>query len=304
MTEPVARNVRDDGERFLPDAHARELMAAEHLARYAWAAPAAAGQVVLDAGCGVGYGTAMLVRAGAREAVGVDLSVEAVADAKQDFGNEAAFERGDLLALPFDSDRFTLVVCFEAIEHVADPERALAELDRVLAPGGALLLSSPNRGVYPAINPFHVHEYTASELEQALRRRFEHVRLHRQQMHLASLVVDDRGHLEADPEREVAASVRRLEAGAEGAETYTLAVAGDGQLPELANVAMLTGGHSLGSWFTPLSAWEKRARRAEAEAAALRFEVALAEYRADHARLKRKARKRRDRDMRERSGSG
>jgi SAM-dependent methyltransferase len=262
-----------DGERFLPNVHRGELLAAEHLARYAWAAQAARGRVALDAGCGVGYGTAMLARAGALQAFGVDIDADAIGDAQADFGDVATFSVADLHALPFPNAGFTLVTCFEAIEHVADPERAIHELHRVLADDGLLLLSSPNRGVYPGGNPFHVHEYEAAELEETLRARFEHVRIHRQDMHLASLIADGEAHAAYDPETEVAASVRRLEPGIEGTETYTLAAASRSVVPELPNISMLTGAVSQRSWVDSIRNWARRARRAEAEAASLRREL-------------------------------
>jgi SAM-dependent methyltransferase len=230
---------------------------------------------VLDAGCGVGYGTALLVRAGATAATGVDLDPDAVADAAREHGGVADFVEGDLLALPFPNGAFDLVSCFEAIEHVADPHRALDELARVLAPGGLLLVSSPNRGLYPEGNPFHLHELTAQELEDALRARFAQVRLHRQDAHAASLVADAQAHTAPDPEVEIAASVRRLTPAMEGRETYTLAVAGQAELPALDNVAMLSGSLSQRALFDAMRAWQGRARRSEAESAALRREINL-----------------------------
>lgn len=274
MTGPPAEyRSAPTGERYLPSAQRGELVAAEHLARYAWAAQIAQGRVALDAGCGVGYGTAMIAGAGALQAFGIDIDVDAIADARNNFGDVASFEVGDLHALPIATPSFTLVTCFEAIEHLADPERAIHELSRVLVDDGILLLSSPNKGVYPKGNPFHLREYTAAELEQSMRARFEHVRIHRQDTHLASLIADARTHTTYDPETEIAAGVRRLEAGIEGLETYTIAVASRNALPELPNVAMLTGAMTHRSWLDSIRAWSRRARRAEAEAASLRREL-------------------------------
>ncbi len=73
-------------ERFVPEELGGTLLAAEHLARYWWASGAAAGADVLDAGCGVGFGTKLLVEAGARSATGVDIAEEAVAAARERCG--------------------------------------------------------------------------------------------------------------------------------------------------------------------------------------------------------------------------
>jgi 2-polyprenyl-6-hydroxyphenyl methylase/3-demethylubiquinone-9 3-methyltransferase len=51
---------------------------------------------------------------------------------------------GDALALPFAARRFDLVVSSDCIEHTPDPRRAVAEMVRVLRPGGRLVLTCPN----------------------------------------------------------------------------------------------------------------------------------------------------------------
>ena len=63
-------------------------------------------------------------------------------------------QAGDLRKLDLDDDTFELIVCFEVIEHCRrTPSTVLDELVRVLAPGGLLLISSPNRGRLPARQP-------------------------------------------------------------------------------------------------------------------------------------------------------
>jgi ubiquinone/menaquinone biosynthesis C-methylase UbiE len=264
-------------ERFVPEAQRRELIEAEHLARYVWAAQLAQGRTVLDAGCGLGYGTAIMARAGALAAYGVDIDVDAIMRAHEQFSDEAGFGGGDLLALPFPRDAFDLVVCFEALEHVADPERALDELHRVLRSEGVLVVSSPNRGVYPSGNPFHLHEYTSEELEETLNKRFDNVRVMRQSVHLTSLITDDRGVVAEDPEVEVAASLRKLEPQAPGEEMIAIGVAADVALPELERIGMVTGMLTLKTWVEEILNWSERARRAEAELLYARGQVGQAE---------------------------
>ena len=140
---------------------------------------------MLDAGCGVGYGTAMLAAAGAIEAIGIDIAQEAVTAASVSHP-ALEFLACDVHSLPFDHGRFDLVVRFEVIEHVAGQDEVIVELARVLAPDGVLAMSSPNRGVYPEGNPHHVHEYTSDELATALAPHFSHVELRRQHDWLAS----------------------------------------------------------------------------------------------------------------------
>jgi SAM-dependent methyltransferase len=119
----------------------------DHLARYEFAIPACRGADVLDAPCGTGYGAASLLRC-YRAYVGVDLDAESVQFARATYGTLGEFRAGDLRALPVPDASVDRVLCFEGLEHVpyVDQPRVAAELRRVLRPGGAFLLSTPQRG--------------------------------------------------------------------------------------------------------------------------------------------------------------
>jgi SAM-dependent methyltransferase len=262
------------GERLVPGAHPDHIVEAEHLARYEMVSPLAQGRKVLDAASGAGYGSAILSRAGATSVDGVDVDPDAVAFAQDRYGDLATFAGGDLLTLPYDDDSFGLTVCFETIEHVTDVERGIEELVRVLEPGGLLAISTPNRGVYREDNPFHVKELTSEELREALAARFKHVRIYRQQVHMATLISDDAGQAAADPGVEVPGTIRKLAAQDPGRELYAIALASDDELPELQNVAMLAGGVAVRHWQDSAASWEGRARHAEAERDANSIELA------------------------------
>jgi SAM-dependent methyltransferase len=231
---------RESVERYDPDLAQGKIIAAEHQARYRWAATVAAEKEVLDAGCGVGYGSAMLADAGATRVVGIDTDPAAIADASSRYGDRDVidFTQGDMRELPFDDSSFDLVVCFEAIEHIDQQDEALDELRRVLRDQGHLLLSSPNRDVFPPGNPHHVHEYTPDELERALEERFGAVELWRQHTWLASLLMDD-ASAAAGPDKEMETSVRKLTPLNPGSELYTLAIAGNTRLTGLRGDAIL-----------------------------------------------------------------
>ena len=94
---------------------------------------------VLDAGCGTGRNLLEFGRLG--DAEGVDFSQDAV-----EFCRRRGIERvhqASLEQLPFDDGRFDLVIATDVIEHLDDDRRALAELRRVTATGGRLLVTVP-----------------------------------------------------------------------------------------------------------------------------------------------------------------
>jgi len=145
---------------------------ARHRAAYRFAESLARGGCAIDLGCGTGYGTAELASAGWR-VVGMDR----VAPAARARSSSARFVRGDLEQLPFAARSFDTVTSFQVIEHLADPRAYLAQIARVLAPGGVLLLSTPNLRQSDRENPYHLHEYEAAELEAVLAGHFASVEM-------------------------------------------------------------------------------------------------------------------------------
>jgi GT2 family glycosyltransferase/SAM-dependent methyltransferase len=175
-------------ERFDPGEQGGRI-AYEHLHRYALCREYVAGKRVLDLACGTGYGTAILGSTGA-EVTGVDISADAIKIARRrNTGDNVKFLIADCFDLPFESRRFDVVVANEMIEHVADHDGLLQEARRVLAPGGLLLVSTPNKPVYNRFktpNIFHVSEMEMSEFQRLLDRHFRHVRLTGLRMALVS----------------------------------------------------------------------------------------------------------------------
>jgi SAM-dependent methyltransferase len=94
---------------------------------------------ILDAGCGSGRNMVELARYGA--VTGVELSPTSVALARERDAGEVV--EGSVLEMPFAPDSFELAVSLDVIEHLADDRAALSELRRVVAPGGALLVTVP-----------------------------------------------------------------------------------------------------------------------------------------------------------------
>ncbi|MFF2809031.1 class I SAM-dependent methyltransferase [Streptomyces sp. NPDC058000] len=93
----------------------------------------------LDAACGTGRQTAALAARGYRT-IGVDQSPEMLAQARRKVPG-AEFRRGRLESLPVDDESVDLVVCSLAMTHLPDVSPGIAELARVLRPGGRIVLS-------------------------------------------------------------------------------------------------------------------------------------------------------------------
>jgi 2-polyprenyl-6-hydroxyphenyl methylase/3-demethylubiquinone-9 3-methyltransferase len=104
-----------------------------------------AGKRALDVGCGAGLLCEPLARLGA-EVTGVDAAPESIAVAREHAaarGRAVDYRSGELAALGLG--RFDLVTGMEVLEHVADKPAFVAQLAAHLAPGGLLVLSTPNR---------------------------------------------------------------------------------------------------------------------------------------------------------------
>lgn len=256
-------------ERLDPRLAPGSLTHAEHVARYRWIAPLAGGRDVLDAGCGVGYGSAMLAAAGARSVTGVDAFAAAVLEAREQDRHGASFLVGDLCDLTLDDDSVDLVVCFEVIEHIRDHDRLLAELRRVLRPDGVLAVSTPTPGAIAVHNPHHVHEISGEELERLLRGTFAEVRTLPQYSAIASVIGPRLAVPHAPPMGWATGPVD---------EMYRLALAADGPLPELEPLGILGSGMDVATLVSHFYETQDSILRLQAEAAAQRARADRAEY--------------------------
>jgi 2-polyprenyl-3-methyl-5-hydroxy-6-metoxy-1,4-benzoquinol methylase len=237
-------------ERFVPDQMRGHLIEAEHLVRYKWASALVSAARVLDAGCGVAYGTSMLARSGASQVIGVDIAAAVLDAVRPDMPENVRLETGDVLDLRYEDGAFDVVVCFECIEHLVDPGAALDELARVLAPTGLLLVSSPNRHIQPSINPHHHHEFLPRELATEVGRRFRNVRLVRQQDYVASAILTDEAFVAASDEPLDELRVYKTAEGSAEHETFTIALASDGPIPAPPMLGMITTTVDLNEVFT------------------------------------------------------
>ncbi|PSN20513.1 3-demethylubiquinone-9 3-O-methyltransferase [filamentous cyanobacterium CCP5] len=111
------------------------------------AVPDWGGLKVLDVGCGGGYTCEFLARRGAI-VTGIDQSADCIKAAQAhslQSGLTIAYHDGYAECLPFAADSFDGVVCVDVLEHVANPAQTVAEISRVLKPGGLFCFDTINR---------------------------------------------------------------------------------------------------------------------------------------------------------------
>lgn len=127
---------------------------------------------ILDAGCGTGLNLRHLPAG----SVGIDINPRNIAILRRRLPDHEIVE-GDIENLPFSSGSFGAVVCTEVLEHVPQPASAIAEIRRVLRPGGIVIGSVPAHSAVwklrflsstcPHDEPFH-NEYTREDVRRLL----------------------------------------------------------------------------------------------------------------------------------------
>ena len=171
------------GERTLPDVPAENYWYRRHLAVYEWIAEHVHEMRVIDMACGEGYGAATLAQT-ARAVTGVEANPEAFEHARLRYTRPGLdFDRAlvERYGEPGTCDAVTFL---QTIEHVANPEDVLRHFKDLLAPGGAVYVSTPNlltlapKGAEKSDNPWHLKEYRAHEFRALCESVFETVEIY------------------------------------------------------------------------------------------------------------------------------
>lgn len=178
------RNLLDVSER--PDGLGKNMEDIDGLftSNYIFASKNIKDKVVLDNGCGSGYGAAYLAEKGASKVFATDYHKKTIKLCSQVYHKDNLFFRCmDGVDLSFPDNYFDAVTSFEVLEHIKEYEKYLKECRRVLKERGSMVLSTPNKekfspGSKDPIIVSHFKEFTYSELVKLLGKYFKDVEIY------------------------------------------------------------------------------------------------------------------------------
>src|SRR3989442_8000752 len=153
-------NPMDEWYQAHPNVHSPDPGSADRIAKSIALVRSLSPKTVVDVGSGIGTTAERIHHETGAKVICFDISANAVAECKKR-GLDAHVLNIDHDRLPLADDTIDVVLMAEVIEHVVDPDGALSEIRRVLAPGGPLVLSTPNmaclfnpRMLPPGFQPF------------------------------------------------------------------------------------------------------------------------------------------------------
>ncbi len=211
-------------ERFILDKNSKKnIIYNEHLIRYELAKKFVSGKIVLDIACGSGFGAKILARAGAEKVTAVDIDEKTVKKARnKNWLKNIVYRQGNAENLAEKNETFDIIVSFETIEHLKNPEKYLKELKRVIKNNGLIFISTPNKKISKEKNPFHFKEFEKEEFKEILSKYFKSILLLEQNNGIATFI--------KAPEKRKQSEF--LESGA-GEPLYFIAVCSNWRLPDI-----------------------------------------------------------------------
>ena len=130
---------------------------------------------LLELGCGEGRGVGHLATL-ATSYTAIDKIVPVINRLKLKYPGYT-FQSGHFPPMPYADNSFDSIVSFQVIEHIQDDQLFIKEIYRILRPGGIAILSTPNILMTLTRNPWHVREYTATQLIDLAKKYFYNVEM-------------------------------------------------------------------------------------------------------------------------------
>lgn len=170
--------------------------AGEHLSRYRFACQYVRGKRVLDVGCGVGYGSYMMAEAGADFVLGVDIDRNCIQTAHSHFKRDNAefcVDNAQILDGARNYMPFDVIVSFENIEHLENPESFMQKSVQLLNKNGQLIVSTPDPRYSrkdengQLLNKFHISEMSLEQFIQLISKYYENYQIYYQILSLEGL---------------------------------------------------------------------------------------------------------------------
>ncbi|MEE2954099.1 MAG: class I SAM-dependent methyltransferase [Bacteroidota bacterium] len=148
-----------------------------HLIAYKEAAKIITKGTILEIGSGEGYAIQELLK-NADRYIAIDKYDTQIPDSIRD-RNKIEFKKYEVPPIKdIEDNSVDFVVTFQVIEHIKNDVLFLAEIYRVLRPGGKLILTTPNSKMSLSRNPWHIREYTVSQMEEILGTSFSDYTVH------------------------------------------------------------------------------------------------------------------------------
>lgn len=168
------------GERIIPDVDDLNYMFIRHVVVYEHVANKIdAKDIILDLGCGEGYGSNLLSTR-ASFILGTDYDYDTLHHAKGKYAkNNLLFIQSSGNLQPFKDNAFDVICSLQVIEHIEEDQSYLSEIARTINDKGVVFISTPNKLTFSPDsvvgNPFHIREYRPGELSDLLSQFFAEV---------------------------------------------------------------------------------------------------------------------------------
>lgn len=175
MTSDIQIEITDTGERILPTREGEiSIVFSRHRYAYEYVQQFVTNKIVIDVGCGTGYGCEILAQK-AKRVYGIDYDNEAINYCKKNFATpNIIFIKMDANSLDF-AKKFDIAVTFQVIEHMSNLSNFVQQLKRVVKQNGMIFISTPNvkqPQKDKRANPFHLNEMNHTEFQKLMSDNF------------------------------------------------------------------------------------------------------------------------------------